>query len=65
MKKVWLMFVLCSLVVVGGGCSGKAVTEDMQAVSMDSSVEDVSVSEVGVEDTGGDFGKDAMEEPYS
>ncbi|NLL97624.1 MAG: hypothetical protein GX227_11005 [Clostridiaceae bacterium] len=34
MKKVWLMFVLCSLMMVVR-CSGKAVTEDMQAVSVD------------------------------
>lgn len=34
MKKVWLMLVLCSLIVVVG-CSGKAVTEDMHAVSVD------------------------------
>ena len=63
MKKVWLMFVLCSFMMVVG-CSGKFKTEDMQAVSMDSSVEDVSVAEVVVEDTGGTFEQNAMEETY-
>lgn len=52
MKKVWLMLVLCSLMVVVG-CSGKAVMEDMQAVSVDMTervdvAEDVSDAEMDV-----------------
>jgi len=58
------MLVLCSLIVVVG-CSNRAVMEDMQAFSTNSTVEDVSVSEVVVEDTGGTFEQNAMEEAHS
>lgn len=43
MKKVWLMLVLCSLMVVVG-CSGKFITEDMQAVSVETT-ESVDVAD--------------------
>lgn len=52
MKKVWLMLVLCSLMVVVG-CSGKFITEDMQVVSVETTesvdvADDVSDAEADV-----------------
>lgn len=57
MKKVWLMLVLCSLMVVVG-CSGKSVKEDLQTVSVETTSENMDVTA----DTECDLEKDASGE---
>ena len=57
MKKVWMVFVLCSLMMVVG-CSGKRVPEELQTVSVEASSEDMNV----IADADCDLDKDTSEE---